>query len=278
MGATGAIRTWSWGGVLWIAAVAASAPAAAQSPVSGYVVGVHDGDTLTVLRADKTQIKVRLADIDAPELGQAFGTAAKRALAAACMQRVASIIPTAVDRHGRMVGRIDCGAGDASTLMVRQGLAWAYREYLTRVSLLGMEGDAKAARIGLWAQAAVPPWEWRRERRGGAADGPRDEPPRPSPSEAAPLAAGVVRDDPQQQLVRGESRSLAGLFEGDQHKSLQQLAEERGARFDAGGGGLGPGSMGGGSRGSPGPVLTGPRGGRYYQSDSGGKVYVPRHR
>ena len=40
---------------------------------SGRVVGVHDGDTLTVLTAGNVQIKVRLVEIDAPELKQPFG-------------------------------------------------------------------------------------------------------------------------------------------------------------------------------------------------------------
>ena len=56
--------------------------AADHPTLTGKVVGVHDGDTLTLLVNEK-QYKVRLDGIDAPELGQDFGTRAKQALSKA---------------------------------------------------------------------------------------------------------------------------------------------------------------------------------------------------
>ena len=57
--------------------IAFSAPAA---EFAGRVVGVHDGDTITVLDASRIQHKIRLAGIDAPELKQAFGSKSKQNL------------------------------------------------------------------------------------------------------------------------------------------------------------------------------------------------------
>ncbi len=109
--------------------LAASAPAFAQE-VTGRVVGVHDGDTITVLTAEKLQVQVRLADIDAPELGQPFGQAAKRELSSLCFNQLAKVQTRTVDVYGRTVGVVSCEGRDASRLMVQHGMAWAYRQYL----------------------------------------------------------------------------------------------------------------------------------------------------
>ena len=59
----------------WVAAILALVLTSAEAAtLSGRVVGVHDGDSITVLDASHTQHKIRLAGIDAPELKQAFGT------------------------------------------------------------------------------------------------------------------------------------------------------------------------------------------------------------
>jgi endonuclease YncB( thermonuclease family) len=91
--------------------VALSFPALADT--TGLVVSVHDGDTLTVL-LEKQQIKVRLAEIDAPELRQAFGNRSKQSLADLCFQESAKVEQIARDRYGRAVGKVKCREVDAS--------------------------------------------------------------------------------------------------------------------------------------------------------------------
>jgi len=127
------------------------------------VVSVHDGDTLTVL-VEKQQVKVRLADIDAPELRQPYGSRSKESLAALCFHEAAKLVQTARDRYGRAVGRVECRGMDASVHQVATGMAWVFPRYAPKDSpLYRLEADAKSARRGLWEDSgAVPPWEWRR--------------------------------------------------------------------------------------------------------------------
>lgn len=149
------------------------------------VVGVQDGDTLTCLTAAQQQIRVRLAEIDAPESAQPWGARSKQALSDICFGKDATLAVQDTDRYGRTVARVDCAGLDANAEQVRAGMAWAYRQYLRDQSLLGLEADAKAARRGLWTDAApVPPWDWRRGQRGDATTDAGGE-PRPTPKPAA---------------------------------------------------------------------------------------------
>jgi len=142
-----------------------AAPAFAEV-FSGRVVSIADGDTLTVLRGRK-QVKIRLAEIDAPERKQPFGTRARAALAELCFGRTAEVTALSKDRYGRTLARVECDGRDAGGLQVRDGMAWVYRQYAARESILfAVEMDAKLARRGLWADPApVPPWEWRKQKR-----------------------------------------------------------------------------------------------------------------
>lgn len=95
-----------------------------------------------MLTAEKKQIQVRLADIDAPELGQPFGQAAKRELSTLCFNHSAKVQTRAIDQYGRTVGVVSCDGRDASRLMVEHGMAWAYRTYLKRPELPPLEATA----------------------------------------------------------------------------------------------------------------------------------------
>jgi endonuclease YncB( thermonuclease family) len=138
----------------------------ASETLTGKVVAVHDGDTLTVLDAAKTQHKVRLHGIDAPESKQAFGNVARKALADLVFGKVVDVEVVEKDRYGRQVGKVHVGSGYVNAEMVRAGLAWRYTQYDERNEFGGLEDDARKQRRGLWADAhPVAPWEWRKERK-----------------------------------------------------------------------------------------------------------------
>jgi endonuclease YncB( thermonuclease family) len=133
--------------------------------LSGRVVGISDGETFTLLTADKQQIKIRLAEIDAPESGQPYGNKSKQTLSGLIFGKDVRVVVQTKDRYGRTVGRPYVGGLDVCAEMVRMGAAWAYREYLIDRSLLTLEADAKVDKRGLWGTSeaqAMPPWEWRR--------------------------------------------------------------------------------------------------------------------
>lgn len=132
------------------------------------IIGVADGDTLTA-RCDtaegKVNITVRVAEIDAPEKGQAWGSRSRQHLAELCFQRVAVVRTRTTDRYGRTVARVECDGTDASSEQVRTGMAWVFDRYVTDRSLYVEQDAARTERRGLWTDvAAVAPWEWRRRR------------------------------------------------------------------------------------------------------------------
>lgn len=132
------------------------------------VVGITDGDTITMLTEQRTQIRVRLAEIDAPERRQPFGDRARQMLSELAFERRARIIVTGTDRNGRVIGRVFVNELDVNAEMVRRGGAWVYRRYSNDPALLRLEAEAREARRGFWSLPEVerqPPWEWREDRR-----------------------------------------------------------------------------------------------------------------
>jgi endonuclease YncB( thermonuclease family) len=150
----------------WLAAyfaICAPAAAVAAEPLTGKVVRIADGDTITVLDAANVQHKVRLQGIDAPERGQPFGTVAREGLATMAMGKTVTVYDDGKDKYGRTLGRIEIAGRDVNRQMVADGLAWHYVKFSKDKKLANAERDARAAKHGLWADAApVPPWEWRK--------------------------------------------------------------------------------------------------------------------
>jgi endonuclease YncB( thermonuclease family) len=138
-------------------------PARADYPAR--VVGVSDGDTITVLTPEKMQVKVRLYGIDAPETGQDFGSRAKQAASELAFGKAVTVRPRDTDRYGRTVAEVILPDGRSlNREMVRQGMAWWYRRYAPADrDLSALETEARAAHRGLWGQPnPIPPWDWRR--------------------------------------------------------------------------------------------------------------------
>ncbi|MGV0005558.1 MAG: thermonuclease family protein [Candidatus Porifericomitaceae bacterium WSBS_2022_MAG_OTU9] len=148
-----------------------AATAQAAEIISGEVVAISDGDTLTVLTREKRQVKVRLAEIDTPEKRQPYGTAARQALSEKIFRQQVRVIVETVDRYGRTIGQVYLGPRHINREMVVEGHAWVYRRYLKDKSLLALEEKAKLGGLGLWGLSEarqMPPWEWRRQQRAGA--------------------------------------------------------------------------------------------------------------
>lgn len=127
------------------------------------VVAIADGDTLTCLTDDKRQIKVRLAEIDAPEKRQPFGARSRQSLAELCHEKRATVRVIDTDRYGRIVGRVMCAGTDANAAQIKRGLAWVYDRYVKDRSLYAVQDEARAAGRGLWVEPEpVRPWVFRR--------------------------------------------------------------------------------------------------------------------
>ena len=142
-------------------------PADAQQ-IEGRVVSIADGDTLTILTPAKKQIRIRLAEIDAPESNQPWGQRAKQALSSLVFSKPVTITDARPGPIRPHLGRVYVNGKYVNAEMVRSGDAWAYREYLTDYSLISLETEARKDHRGLWSLAAgqtVAPWDWRRNGR-----------------------------------------------------------------------------------------------------------------
>lgn len=127
------------------------------------VVSISDGDTLKVLDYSGQKIRVRLGEIDSPELGQAYGQQAKQALSSLCRGKTAVLRGDRLDQYGRTVARVFCDGVDANAAMVEQGYAWVYDRYVRDRSLYDLQAQARQQRAGLWADDdPMPPREYRR--------------------------------------------------------------------------------------------------------------------
>ncbi len=133
-----------------------------RATIEGRVVGLHDGDTITILTLEKTQMKIRLEGIDAPELKQPFGQRSKAELSEIVFGKDVSVSSHGTDRYKRTIGRIACGEFDVNLEMVKRGMAWRYDKYSQETALIEAQAQAKAKGVGLWNDKdPVPPWEWR---------------------------------------------------------------------------------------------------------------------
>lgn len=128
--------------------------------LSGKVVSIHDGDTITILQ-DKQQIKVRLFGIDAPELKQPYGKKSKQFLANLIAGEVVEVDENGKDRYKRMIGTIYLNGADINAQMVANGYAWAYRKFSKKYT--AQESKAKKQKLGLWQdKEPISPREWRK--------------------------------------------------------------------------------------------------------------------
>jgi endonuclease YncB( thermonuclease family) len=133
---------------------------AAANVIQGRVVGVSDGDSVTVLDANRTQHKIRLAGIDAPERAQAYGQKAKESLSDLVLGKSVEVAWSKQDRYGRIVGVITLAGIDINLEQVKRGMAWHYKQYQNeqspedREAYAQSESQARDKRMGLWRDPA----------------------------------------------------------------------------------------------------------------------------
>ena len=141
---------------------------------SGKVVGVSDGDTITVLYGKK-EYKIRFLHIDCPESSQAFGTKAKQTLSSKIFGKTVTVKWKEKDRYERILGDIYIGQRWINAEMVQEGMAWHYNFFSKDATIAAAQTKAKASKIGIWSQPnPVPPWDFRKGK-GTANRGPPEK-------------------------------------------------------------------------------------------------------
>lgn len=174
--------------ILFASALVLTGSGAVAAELHGRVVGVTDGDTITVLDETRANRKVRLAGIDAPEKNQPYGAEATQHLAALANGKPVAVTWRKRDRYGRLIGLVrlavpdacgkpQCpGMEDIGLAQIESGLAWHYTQYQNEQTIEDRrryalaEQIARAKREGLWNDALpVAPWDYRSSRRAATA-------------------------------------------------------------------------------------------------------------
>ena len=144
---------------LWVLFIAL--PCGAEM-LHGKVVGVADGDTLTLLSPDNNRTRIRLFGIDAPEKSQPFGQKSKASLSELVFDRNVDVSIETLDHYGRTVGSVIYEGNDINLEQVRRGMAWVYQKYTRDPKYLETEAEARTTHRGLWRdEDPSPPWEYR---------------------------------------------------------------------------------------------------------------------
>lgn len=161
--------------IFFFAVLLLVAHTATADTLRGRVVGVADGDTVTVLDNSNTQWKIRLMGVDAPEKKQAFGSKSKEALSALVFNKQVQVEFNKQDKYGRTVGKILVEGTDANLEQIKAGFAWHYKQYAReqseadRTAYAHAEEQSRVAKHGLWADAdPTPPWDWRHQQKSGS--------------------------------------------------------------------------------------------------------------
>ena len=153
------------------------------APSHGEVLRVVDGDTVSFQTQSGKKLRVRLADIDAPELDQPWGPAAKTALEIWAEGKSGSIEIVDTDRYGRKVAYLYVNDENMNERLISEGLAWVYMDFLRDRSFISVQRDAKSREEGLWSSAdPIQPSIWRSRERSKS-----------SPSAQTEIVLGVVK-------------------------------------------------------------------------------------
>jgi len=138
--------------------------------LQGKVVGVADGDTITVLDATNTQHKIRMQGIDAPEKAQAYGQKSKQSLSQMVQSKQVTVEYQKKDKYGRTLGKVVLNGTDVCLEQFKLGMAWHYKQYKSdqakeeRETYAQAELEARTKNVGIWKDKnPTPPWEFRKQ-------------------------------------------------------------------------------------------------------------------
>lgn len=122
----------------WVLPIAillgAAAPHSHAATLTGQVVKVADGDTVTVLAQNGTRYRVRFLGIDAPEKNQAFGQDSRQNLDRLVYRKQVTVDYNGNDRYGRIVGKVLLDGKNINLEQIKSGSAWFYRHYAKDVA------------------------------------------------------------------------------------------------------------------------------------------------
>lgn len=140
---------------------------ALPAQIKGKVIKIKDGDTVVVLLADNTQKTLRLAEIDCPENGQAFGSNARQFTTGQVFGKTVVFYTIGKDRYGRSVaGVFYDGDKYLSREIVKAGFGWWYFKASKNTELQKLQDEAMKKRLGLWSdKKAIAPWEFRKNKK-----------------------------------------------------------------------------------------------------------------
>ncbi|MDR2995560.1 MAG: thermonuclease family protein [Bacillus cereus] len=133
--------------------------------ITGKVISVADGDTVTILTDTNEQIRVRLYGIDAPERGQDFGSKARSYLNSLCYGKMARVEKKGIDQYDRVLGIVYVNDLNLNWEMVKNGLAWYYDYFTDDPYLEELERVARKQKLNIWSmENPVPPYKFRKHR------------------------------------------------------------------------------------------------------------------
>lgn len=187
--------------------------AIAGQQISGKVVGVSDGDTITVLQNNQ-QFKVRIYGVDCPESSQAFGRKAKEFTSSMVFGKNVEVTVLDVDKYGRSVGVVKVDGKTVNEALLKNGYAWLYTKYCDQPfcgAWKELEKQASGKKVGLWAdQDSMPPWDWRKNQKGEQ---------QPQPGTAVNLPEG------SSEVFHGNAKSHVFHSPGCQHFNCKNCTE-----------------------------------------------------
>lgn len=131
----------------------------------GMVIGVGDGDTITVIHNGKA-VKIGLYGIDTPEKSQSFGKTAEQFTSVMLYGKTVEVETKGIDPYDRFVALVNVGGKSLNEVLIKKGYAWVYGKYCKErfcEDWLNLEIAARYAKTGLWSEPnPMPPWEFRR--------------------------------------------------------------------------------------------------------------------
>ena len=152
--------------VFWVLILAAVSASGAEKTLTGKVIRVADGDTVTILLKDKTEQRIRFQAIDAPEHAQDFGSASRKFLNDLVYGKTILVKVDKIDKHNRVVGRVYLDDTDVELESLKAGMSWHYSFFNQEKALAEAQAEAQKAKRGLWSQKnPINPQDWRRGKR-----------------------------------------------------------------------------------------------------------------